>query len=68
MLIPGMLDRDRGRPTARGYILAAWVRSEGTNAAEAEGDDKEKTIEDQADRGCRARLTPRSPAASMRFT
>lgn len=38
---PRLLDRDRGRPTARGYILAAWIRGEGTEESDAE----KKTVE-----------------------
>jgi ABC-2 type transport system permease protein len=36
------LIRSRGRPTTRGYILAAWIRGEGESAAGGEGEDAEK--------------------------
>ncbi len=42
---PRLLARDRGRPATRGFILAAWIRGEGSDAREAtEGDDKAKTV------------------------
>jgi ABC-2 type transport system permease protein len=41
---PRLAARDRGRPTSRGYILAAWIQGGGAEAAE--GDDAEKkTVE-----------------------
>jgi len=41
-----LLERDRGRPSTRGYCLAAWIRGEAeAPAAEGEGDDKPKSVE-----------------------
>jgi ABC-2 type transport system permease protein len=43
---PGLLMRDRGRPSARGYILAAWLRGQGESSGEeADGDEKSKSVE-----------------------
>ncbi len=41
------LARGRGKPSTRGYILAAWIRGEGESptAGEAESSEKAKTIE-----------------------
>ena len=45
---PRMLERDRGKASPRGYILAAWIRGEAegsSEAGEADADEKSKTIE-----------------------
>jgi ABC-2 type transport system permease protein len=39
-----LLARDRGKPSSRGYILAAWIRGEAESASEGgEGEEKEKS-------------------------
>ena len=41
-----LLQRDRGRPTPRGFILAAWIRGESDSSGdEAKDGDKSKSVE-----------------------
>jgi ABC-2 type transport system permease protein len=40
-----LLDRDRGKPSARGYILAAWIRGESEGGAGGADGDEKKTVE-----------------------
>jgi len=41
-----LLQRDRGKPSPRGYILAAWIRTEGEGtSSEASDDEKAKSVE-----------------------
>jgi ABC-2 type transport system permease protein len=41
-----LLQRDRGKPSSRGYILAAWIRGEGEGAAaEASEGEQAKSVE-----------------------
>ena len=53
-----LLARDRGRPSPRGYVLAAWIRGEAEPTAGAEGEEKPKTIEVKPTAACR--WSPRS--------